>query len=504
MSMPAEHLTSKPTLDTLLEGYADAAAIHIDGIAVDSRRLDRGFLFLACEGATQHGLDYCHEAVQSGVAAIAYDCSSAKTVPDDIDVPLIPIANLRSHLGEIANRYFGSPSQELKVIAVTGTNGKSTVAWMIAHCLQSLGRSCAYSGTLGSGVGNVINNDEMTSPDVIETHRRIAEFRDAGARYAAIEVSSHALDQHRVDGVEFDATLFTNLSQDHLDYHGDMRAYGEAKAKLFCEHTARRRIINTDSGFGTQLAERCGKDIVLVSTRPDRVANGRSHVFVSSAIANRNGSQVSLQSSWGPASFALPLLGDFNVANAVIVLALLLVEGVELRDACNALSTVVAPRGRMQRVRSGSGPAVYVDYAHSPSALENALQSIRTHCRGEIWCVFGCGGDRDVGKRPKMGRLAERFADNVVVTNDNPRNEASDAIIADILVGFEDPANATVINDRGAAIAWAIANARSTDIVLLAGKGHEEYQLIAGERFAFSDYDVALANLDALAAERDA
>jgi UDP-N-acetylmuramoyl-L-alanyl-D-glutamate--2,6-diaminopimelate ligase len=356
-------------------------------------------------------------------------------------------------------------------------------------------------GTLGSGIGEVDLSASMTTPATVEMHRRLADFRDAGATFAAVEVSSHALDQNRVDGVAFDTVLFTNLSRDHLDYHGDMQSYADAKARLFTEYSAKQRIIHLDAEFGTQLADRCGQDVVTVSSNFDRVANGRPYVFVRSVVANADGSQVRVGSSWGDGEFTLPLPGDFNVANAVIVLALLLNQGVPIETACAVLQDIEAPPGRMQRVAAEvARPVVYVDYAHTPAALDVVLRSLRTHCRGKLWCVFGCGGDRDQGKRPQMGKIAARRADRVVITSDNPRNESPDDIIAAIAAGVERADDVTLIEDRATAIAWAIANAEADDIVLIAGKGHENYQLIGAERRDFSDLGVAAANL-ALRAE---
>ncbi len=504
MSMPAEQINTRPKLIDLFDGLADAPAIAVDDVTLDSRRLGRGFLFLACKGAHNHGLDFCDQAVRAGVTAIAFDSSTAKTVPDNISVPLLPVAGLASKLGLIANRFFGSPSERIRVIGVTGTNGKSTVAWLITQCLDILGMPCAYAGTLGYGISELEDGDDMTSPDVIEMHRRLAAFVDSGANYAAVEVSSHALDQGRVNGVRFDATLFTNLSRDHLDYHGNMRDYGAAKAKLFADYPARRRIINLDSEFGAQLAAKCRDDVITVSTNLDRVANGKLYAFVRSVVANQGGSDVGINSSWGDAMLNVPLPGSFNVANAVLVLAYLLSIDIEIADACEALAKVNAPPGRMQRVPATAGPAVFVDYAHSPDAIDMTLRALRAHTRGRLWCVFGCGGDRDAGKRPLMGRVAERLADRLVITNDNPRSESPDKIIAEIVAGLANESRATVIEDRGAAIAWAIAHADENDVVLIAGKGHENYQMIGDERVDFSDYGAAMGNLAALTGQADA
>ena len=363
---------------------------------------------------------------------------------------------------------------------------------MIAQCLHQLDKRCGYLGTLGFGVDAVQGAEGMTTPAAIELHSRLAQFLEQGAGHAALEVSSHALSQGRVDGVEFEAALFTNLTRDHLDYHSDMQGYFEAKASLFLSHASKFKIINLDSEYGTELAARCGQDVVTVSTHFDRVANGRPYVFVRSVVANENGSDISVTSSWGDGKFTLPLPGDFNVANGAMVLAYLLTAGIEFEQACDVLQLVSAPPGRMQKVLA-AGSAIYIDYAHTPNAIESALRALRPHCHSKLWCVFGCGGDRDAGKRPLMGKLVERLADNIVVTSDNPRGEDPKKIIDDVLAGLANVDNATVIEDRAAAIAWTIAHAEPSDVVLIAGKGHEDYQDIGGERRAFSDYALALA-----------
>jgi UDP-N-acetylmuramoyl-L-alanyl-D-glutamate--2,6-diaminopimelate ligase len=337
----------------------------------------------------------------------------------------------------------------------------------------------------------------MTTPGTIELHRQLAEFRDLGASRAAIEVSSHALDQQRVAGVAFDAVLFTNLSRDHLDYHGDMRSYGDAKARLFIDYPARHRIINIDSEFGAALAKRCTQDVVLVSTQADCVAGDDPGVFVRSVEATATGSDIRFDSAWGEGRLRLPMPGDFNVANAAMVLAALLCRGVPVADACRSLESVTAPPGRLQRVPAKQDlPTVFVDYAHTPEALDAALRALRPHCAAALWCVFGCGGDRDPGKRPLMGRVAESRANHVVVTSDNPRGESPTAIIDGIVEGLHERENATIIEDRASAIAWAIDRAAAGDTILIAGKGHEDYQLIGSERIDFSDFRVALAGLE--------
>lgn len=500
MSMPAEHLNTFPTLAELLLGFADAPPMPIHGIASDSRQLGEGFLFLACQGVGSHGLDYLAEAKAAGISAVAFDASTA-SAPDGVGVPVIAVENLAGKLGEIANRFYGRPSEQLRVVGVTGTNGKTTVAWLIAQCAALLGERCGYLGTLGYGVDELSGSEGMTTPAAVELHGRLAGFVERDASYAAIEVSSHALSQGRVDGVRFEAALFTNLTRDHLDYHPNMQDYFESKARLFLDCGARHRIVNLDSEWGTQLAARCGQDVVTVSTNFDRVANGRPYVFVRSVVASEHGSDIAFTSSWGDGRFTSPLPGDFNVANAIIVLALMLELGVSPEAACDVLTRVSAPPGRMQRV-DGGGTSVFVDYAHTPNAIEVALRALRAHCRGKLWCVLGCGGDRDKGKRPVMGRTAERLADRIVITSDNPRNEPAAKIIDEIVDGLAHPERAAVIEDRAAAIAWAVAEAADADVVLIAGKGHETYQEIGAERRPFSDHSIAEAVLAAQGGEQ--
>lgn len=496
--MPAEHLPSTPTLTDLLAGYAEAPPLSVHGIASDSRQLREGFVFLACQGLSSHGLDYLSNARAAGASAVVYDATAA--APEDPGLPIVAVDRLGEKLGEIANRFYCRPSEKLRVVGVTGTNGKTTVAWLVAQCAQLLGARCAYLGTLGHGIETIQGTGGMTTPPVVELQGRLAEFVEQGADYASMEVSSHALSQGRVDGVRFEAALFTNLTRDHLDYHASMGDYFEAKARLFLESDTKTRIVNLDSEFGARLAGQCGPEVVTVSTNFDRVANGRPYVFVRSIVLNRHGSEVTFVSSWGDGSFSLPLPGDFNVANAAIVLALMLQQRVSLKAACDVLSEVKAPPGRMQRV-GAPGVTVYVDYAHTPNAIEAALHALRRHSRGKLWCVFGCGGRRDAGKRPLMAGLAERLADRVVITSDNPRDEDPLEIIDDIVSGLSRPESATIIEDRAAAIAWAVRQADGLDVVLVAGKGHEDFQQLGDESRPFSDYAVAEAALVAVASE---
>ena len=389
--MPAQRISSNTDLQQLLQGFADAPAIGITGISSDSRHARRGEVFFAQQGVGSHGLDYLHQVLAAGVAAIVWDPQTRQIDAGESEVPLIPVVGLDLVLGDIANRWFDSPSAKMNVAAVTGTNGKTTVAWLISRCLQALERKCAYVGTLGAGIENLQYESGLTTPPCIELHTLLADFRQLGALAVAVEVSSHALVQNRVSGVHFDAALFTNLSRDHIDYHGDMHSYGETKAQLFLEDDVPHRIICTDSEFGQSLAERCDGDIVIVSTTKRATDTSHAYLRVTKVETHTHGSRVAFESSWGNAEFDIRMPGDFNVANACLAIALLARWGIELDEVCEAMTSVAAPPGRLQRVEHSAMPATYVDFAHTPAGLEVALQALRPYCKGKLWCVFGCG-----------------------------------------------------------------------------------------------------------------
>jgi UDP-N-acetylmuramoyl-L-alanyl-D-glutamate--2,6-diaminopimelate ligase len=462
----------------------------VRGIAADNRRVEQGFLFLAVPGATSHGMAFAEAAVNAGAVAIAADPFGAPGIAQRLPVPVIEVPGLGGMLGDIANRFWDTPSAAVDVYGITGTNGKTTVAWLLAEVLERLGHGVGYVGTLGAGLGRIAVAPGLTTPGVIELHARIAEFRDAGARKAAIEVSSHALVQGRVDGIRFRSALFTNLGRDHLDYHGSMPAYFAAKSRLFTDCAPETAIVNVDTEWGRALAARCGDDVITVSTRQDLRVDGKTFLRVSSMTATEAGSVVQVESAWGRFEFSLPLPGDFNIANAALVIAALLSEGQTPDDLVAALGKIKPPPGRLERI-PGPGPSVYVDFAHTPDALETVLYALRPHVRRRLTVVFGAGGDRDTGKRPLMGRIAERLADTVVLTSDNPRTERPLAIIEAIRRGMEDRDKAVVFEDRAGAIEWAIANAAASDTVLIAGKGHELTQQIGTEKRPFSDAALA-------------
>ena len=471
----------------------------VTDIALDARELAAGGMFLACSGTRGHGLDYLDQARAAGASVIAWEPAAGLSAPQGSEVKCFPVPGLREQLGQLADRFFGQPSSHMTVSGVTGTNGKTSCAWLLASALQRLGLDGALIGTIGWGLPGSLHAAELTTPDVITVHRLLARLAGAGARHVVMEVSSHALDQGRVDGVRFANALFTNLSRDHLDYHGDMISYAEAKARLFKRPGLRTAVVNVDDEFGLQLFGSLdqGMHCVAVSTREHPGLRASRWLRAADIQAHASGLVLSLRSSWGDASLESPLLGTFNAANLLLVLAVLLEQGIELPTAVEALGEVTAPAGRMQALARGpNAPLVIVDFAHSPDALEKALDAARAHCRGRLWCVFGAGGDRDKGKRPLMGEVAARLADRLVITSDNPRTETPELIITDIRAGIGQHEHVLEQADRALAIGQCIAEADPDDVVLIAGKGHEQYQQVGSLRRPFSDQACAIAALE--------
>ena len=494
------------TLGRLLEGL-DVAAPHglqVTDLVQDSRAATPGCVFLACPGRTTHGLVHAAAAVERGAVAVLWEPGA------DLEPPALPervaaiaIPHLSRHVGELADRFFRSPSADLRVAGITGTNGKTTTAFLLAQASDFLGRRGWYVGTLGHGHPGSVKEAGLTTPDAVTVQRRLAEARDEGASTLALEVSSHALDQERVAGVHFDTAVFTNLTRDHLDYHGTLEAYGAAKVRLFHTPGLRCAVINVRDPFGRELIERLDPTIeqIVYTTANDVWAErGTGWIRVSGMRATSNGLTLNVETSWGAGLLRSPLVGGFNAENLLAVLGVLLGWNVPLQKALAALALCVAPPGRMESFGGGTQPLVLVDYAHSPDALAKVLDAARAHARGRLICVFGCGGDRDPGKRPLMGGIAEAGADVAIVTDDNPRTEDSGAIIAQVLAGMRDAAAAHVVPDRAEAIRYAIADAEAGDVVVIAGKGHEDYQVVGTEKRAFSDRETVQACLSGGAA----
>lgn len=457
-------------------------------LVADSREVRPGDVFLAFPGAVHDGRHYIAAAAAAGAAAVLWEAEGAHW-PADVALDNHPVFSLRQQAAALANAWWDTPSRQLWMIGITGTNGKTSVCHWLAQCLEAQGRRAAIIGTLGNGPVGALKGSAHTTPDAVRLHGLLADFRAAGIEAVAMEVSSHALDQGRVEGVHFDVAVLTNLSRDHLDYHGDMAAYAQAKARLFAFPGLRHAVLNLDDEFGQSLAAQLagGATRVLGYGLEQGELRGRLRRL------DDRGLSLAVESPWGQAELTSPLLGHFNASNLLAALGALLVSDVPLHAAITALSTVRSVAGRMQRLGGAGQPTVIVDYAHTPDALEQVLRTLRSLACGRIVCVFGCGGGRDRGKRPLMGEVASALADQVVVTSDNPRHEDPAKIAADILAGM--PPGQTVILEREAAIQTAIAAASAEDIVLIAGKGHETYQEIAGERRPFSDAEVAAAAL---------
>jgi UDP-N-acetylmuramoyl-L-alanyl-D-glutamate--2,6-diaminopimelate ligase len=477
-------------LGALVAGHADpgsAAVLPVSGLALDSRAIAPGEVFVALRGTRGHGIDHAHGAVARGASAVLYEPPAS---PPDLPVPAIAVPGLRAKLGEIAARWFGSPSQAMTVVGVTGTNGKTSTVQLVAQALAGRGARAATIGTLGAGLHGEPLSGERTTPDVITVHRLLAGFRARGVDHVAMEVSSHALDQGRVDAVDFDIAVFTNLTRDHLDYHGTMDAYFEAKAKLFARPGLGAAVVNLDDPWGRRLFA-AGTSAARVLGASATGAEGAT-LRASNLDLGGHGIAFDLDAPVGRGRVVSPLLGRFNVDNLLAVAGVLGALGVDAQGVAGALSRLQPVAGRMNRLGGGSGePLVVVDYAHTPDALEQALASLRAHTARRLICVFGCGGERDVGKRPQMGAIAERLADVVLVTDDNPRGEDGDAIVAGIVAGFAQPDRVRIVRDRAQAIAEAVALAGEGDTVLVAGKGHEAYQEVAGVRRPFDDLGCA-------------
>ena len=479
-------------LSALLAELIDTPLVddpQIEALTLDSRSVQPGWLFIAVPGARADGRAYLAGAYARGAAAAVYEEKNFSS--DSRYTNAIAVKNLREHIGTIADRFHGSPSLRLQVIGVTGTNGKTTTTHLLAQVLDTPQARCGLIGTLGSGFPGKLDPSLHTTPDALSVHALMAKFADAGAKTVCMEVSSHALDQARVGAVAFDIAVFTNLTRDHLDYHGDMDAYGAAKAKLFDVPGLKAAVINQDDSFGQALIARARTPVMSFGLKGGDVHARR-------LTPSTQGLSMTVATPAGEVELRSPLLGRFNAANLLAVLAVLLVLDMPLTEAAARLAKAQPVAGRMERFGGGDKqPLVVVDYAHTPDALEKVLQALREHTSGKLLCVFGCGGDRDRGKRPQMGRIAEQLADIVIVTNDNPRHEDPAAIINEIVAGMQSTPRA--VPERTRAIRTALAEARAGDIVLVAGKGHEDYQEIGDQRLDYSDRDTVRALLKEVA-----
>lgn len=479
------------SVQTLLEGWCEAVPdLVISGIALDSRCVKEGDAFLAVAGASTHGMAHAAQACARGAAVIIHDGEAGTP---QLDVPLVKVPGLGQLMSSIGARFYHSPSDHLVIAGVTGTNGKTSTAHYIAQSWQRSSADAGIIGTIGFGPLGSLKPANMTTPDPISLQAMLSDCIDLGVEKLSMEVSSHALDQGRCDDVAFDAAVFTNLSRDHLDYHGSMEAYAAAKRRLFVDAHPRFAIINYDDAFGKTLAAEIGNGTEVFTYG----TNGSSELRGSVMQMDSLGMTLKLASPWGGGEVRTGLLGSFNVSNLLAAAGTLALLGMPWSQVMHQLEIMRAVPGRMHCMGGEvSQPVVVVDYAHTPDALRQALTALRSHLHGRLVCVFGCGGDRDSGKRPMMARVAESLADRIVLTSDNPRDEEPNAIIDDMLAGLEHPDNATVIEDRSSAIRQAIQESGTGDIVLVAGKGHEHWQELKGRKVPFSDEAAVNAALE--------
>ena len=457
-------------------------------LCADSRRIRPGDVFVAMPGKRSDGGDYAADAVARGAVAVLHQGALSA-----LAVPTVAVADIAGLAGEIAHLAFGRPSEKLSLAGVTGTNGKTSVSLWIAQTMSAFGHKCAFVGTLGTGFPGQLDPGVNTTPDAVSLQATLAHFVDEKAVACAMEVSSIGIEEGRVNGVHFDVAVFTNLTQDHLDYHGSMSAYGAAKRRLFSWPGLRAAVINLDDAFGADLARSLSGQVKVIGYTLNGQSGGDLTLAARDLIMGDKGLAFKVDGT----DLVAPVVGRFNASNLLAVIGTLLTADKSLAEIAAVLCHIVPPPGRMQTLGGGDQPLVVIDYAHTPDALEKALGALRETVKargGKLICVFGCGGDRDRGKRPQMGAVAERLAERVIVSSDNPRHEDPPAIIADILAGMN--LKPQVEADRATAISMALGSADQRDVVLLAGKGHETYQEVAGERLPFSDLEQARAALE--------
>ncbi|CDT92489.1 UDP-N-acetylmuramoyl-L-alanyl-D-glutamate--2,6-diaminopimelate ligase [Vibrio coralliirubri] len=488
-------MSNSLTLSSLLSPWGDFSSPELDAIAVeqlelDSRAIKDGDIFVAVVGHAVDGRRFIDKAVAQGTNAIIAqaDAEKADGLIEWLDaVPVIYIKDLNLVLSELAGRVYSS--QVTKLIGVTGTNGKTTITQLIVQWLDLVGQRSAVMGTTGNGFLDHLKTAANTTGSAIEIQRTLSELAEENAVYTAMEISSHGLVQGRVKALDFEVGVFTNLSRDHLDYHGTMEEYALAKKSLFTEHKCKHAVINVDDEVGkawmTDLS-----NAIAVSLLP--LTGYQQSVWASDVAYAETGIKLSFDGSWGQGDLSVPLIGQFNASNVLVAFATLLSLGIDkqiLVDTAPQLQPVI---GRMELFQVPNKAKVVVDYAHTPDALEKALAALRVHCSGKLWAIFGCGGDRDTGKRPMMAATAEQFADKIIISDDNPRSEDPALIVKDMLAGLSKPESAFVEHDRYQAVKFALEQADRNDIILLAGKGHEDYQVLKDETIHYSDRESAL------------
>ncbi len=481
-------------------------------LSADSRSIAPGDVFLAYPNEEADGRNYISHAIRQGARAVLYDDGQGFEWQETAELAHRPVQGLRDLAGHIANAYYGIPDARMFSVAVTGTNGKTSCSQWLGRALSHMGDKAVVIGTLGVGLFEKGEPGEFeftgyTTPDAALLQRKLAQCRDQGANALAIEASSIGLHQGRLNGLHFDVALFTNFTRDHLDYHGNMQAYEDAKSVLFDWPGLRHAVVNLDDEMGLRLVRRLQKspDVSVYGyTTCGKTADGVDVLSASAIHVTSGGTSFQLASRHGSSQVKTQLVGQFNVSNVLGIIGVLLAKGASWKDAIDAVGHLAPVPGRMQQLGGQDAPLIVIDYAHTPDALEKVLLTLREVAKqrnGQLWCLFGCGGDRDPGKRPQMGAVVSTLADHVVVTSDNPRSEEPAKIIAQIVEGMRPntAAQPHITEDRASAILWAVKHASKQDVVLLAGKGHETYQEINGRKMPFLDADHAALALSARA-----
>jgi len=465
----------------------------------DTRSLKEGDIFCAINGTKQLGRDYIPQALKNNCQLILVECDDiaehgkqSKQINSlQQAVVIIEFYQLNKQLFELAKSFYQSPQQRLHIIGITGTNGKTSTSQMIAKLLAASGKTCSVIGTNGAGQIDQLQPIVNTTPGATELHQLLNGFVEKKQQYVAMEVSSHALEQGRVRAPLFATAVFTNLSRDHLDYHQTMTNYAQAKYQLFSQSTEQMAVINGDDSYAQQwLNSWADKQNLIVYGRGSEITKYEKHLQAVDIQHQHDGVKFLLNSHLGAVNFTSPLIGDFNIDNLLAAIAVLVNENVALEDIAQAVKTLTPVDGRMEGFSATDLPLAVVDYAHTPDALENALIACRQHCQGALWVVFGCGGDRDTGKRPLMGEIAERQSDHVIVTNDNPRTENPEQIAKQILAGCKQPEKITVMLTRQQAVLSALKKANKNDVILFAGKGHENYIVVGEHHIPYNEREL--------------
>ncbi|QUM78224.1 UDP-N-acetylmuramoyl-L-alanyl-D-glutamate--2,6-diaminopimelate ligase [Moritella sp. 24] len=471
--------------------------LAVNALIIDSRNIKSGDCFVAINGHALDGRRFISSAIKDGATAVLKDADTQTEhgYIEYIDgIAIISFFALNQALSALADNFYQSPSQQLKLIGVTGTNGKSTITQIIANWVTLLSGKAGVMGTIGNGLFDQLVQAENTTGSGLDVQREIANQLQLGAELCAMEVSSHGLIQGRVNALDFDVALFTNLTRDHLDYHGDMATYADAKKILF-QDAVKHKILNVDDAYGKAWSQEW-PDAIQFSVQQDLSNNTSPFLYSRDLSFDTTGFSCELKTSWGEGTLKCGLIGEFNASNVIAACASLLALGYDLTALLQVAPQLTAVCGRMELFKQEGHAACVVDYAHTPDALEKALQALRVHCEGKLWCIYGCGGDRDTGKRPLMAQVAEQFSDMAVITDDNPRTESASTIVTDMLAGLTYPDAVEIIHDRRRAIHWAMTQSAADDIILVAGKGHEDYQIIGVKKHHYSDRDTITEMLD--------